>query len=116
MLLQPYIENCIRHGILHKEEGKGFIDIRFDLEDNMLVCEVTDNGVGREAAAMYKSKMHIHYQSKGTELTAQRINMINKNRKRAIILKVEDLANEQGQALGTKVTMLIPVEKFIEQK
>ncbi|MBS1743707.1 MAG: histidine kinase [Bacteroidetes bacterium] len=116
MLLQPYIENCIRHGILHKEEGKGFIDIRFDLEDNMLVCEVTDNGVGREAAAMYKSKMHIHYQSKGTELTAQRINMINKNSKRAIILKVEDLANEQGQALGTKVTMLIPVEKFIEQK
>ncbi|MEO8770802.1 MAG: histidine kinase [Ferruginibacter sp.] len=111
MLLQPYIENCIRHGIMHKNDGQGLIDIRFNLTDGKLVCSVTDNGVGRSAASAFKSMQHINYQSKGTELTGQRIMMINKNNTADIILKTEDLFNTNGEPCGTKVTVVIPLVK-----
>ncbi len=112
MLLQPYIENCIRHGIMHKADGKGIIDIRFNVADDNLVCTVADNGIGRKAANNLKSMQHISYQSKGTELTGQRIMMINKKNAAAdIILNTEDLVDEQGQPSGTMVTIVIPLQK-----
>lgn len=111
MLLQPYIENCIRHGIMHKSNGKGIININFNLVSGNLLCSVTDNGVGREAANAYKSAQHINYQSKGTELTRQRIMMINKSNDANIILKTEDLFDEHKQPCGTKVTLVIPLEE-----
>ena len=111
MLLQPYIENCIRHGIMHKNDGQGLIDIRFNLTDNKLICSIADNGVGRNAASAFKSMQHINYQSKGTELTGQRILMINKNNTADIILKTEDIINTNGQPGGTKVTVVIPLVK-----
>lgn len=111
MLLQPYIENCIRHGIMHKKNGMGNIDIQFKLANAKLICSVTDNGIGRNAAGIFKSDQHINYQSRGTELTGQRIMMINKNNKSDIVLKVEDLTDEEDKPCGTRVTIVIPLEK-----
>lgn len=111
MLLQPYIENCIRHGIMHKNNGKGIIDIQFNLVEGNLVCSVSDNGIGRHAASGLKGMQPISYQSKGTDLTSQRIMMINKNNTADIILKTEDLLDENNEAGGTKVTIVIPLHK-----
>jgi LytS/YehU family sensor histidine kinase len=110
MLLQPYIENCIRHGIMHKQNGKGFIDVFFDLTEGNLVCSVTDNGIGRIAADHLKDMQHVNYQSKGTELTRQRILMINKSKLADIILKTDDLVDFNNQPCGTRVTIVIPIQ------
>ncbi|MFT3907918.1 MAG: histidine kinase [Ferruginibacter sp.] len=109
MLLQPYIENCIRHGIMHKSNGKGFIDVRFNLSGEKLSCTVIDNGIGRSAASNYKNNQEINYQSKGTDITWQRIKMINMNKDSDIVLRTEDLKDSGGEGCGTKVTIVIPV-------
>ncbi len=112
MLLQPYIENCIRHGIMHKNNGKGLIDIQFKLKERNLVCSVTDNGVGREAANAFKSMQHVSYQSKGISLTGQRIKMMNKNNQSDIILNIEDLVDSSRQPCGTRITIVVPLEQI----
>lgn len=109
MLLQPYVENCIRHGIRHKIDGKGKIDIHFSIGDEMLICNITDNGVGREKASELKSKQHIEYQSKGMHLTEKRIELLNKTSVRKILMFINDLHDENGKASGTEVILKIPV-------
>lgn len=109
MLLQPYVENSIRHGIRLMQKGGGLVNINISLAFNRLICSVVDNGVGREAAQRYKSNQHIEYQSKGMLLTSQRIALFNKNVKEQIILQVEDMRDGDGKPSGTKVTLSIPL-------
>ena len=104
MLLQPYVENSIRHGIRFLENKKGQININVFTENNFLVCEIDDNGIGREKAAALKSKRHIEYQSKG----------MNISRRRAELYKIEqevtDKKDEHGIATGTTITVKIPLD------
>jgi sensor histidine kinase YesM/ligand-binding sensor domain-containing protein len=109
MLLQPFIENSIRHGIRLKQNGKGLIEINISLDVNDLICTIIDNGAGRAAAQAFKSSQHIEYQSRGMQLTSQRIDLLNKNTRHAIALKVEDLA-DSGIPCGTKVTITLPLQ------
>jgi Histidine kinase/Y_Y_Y domain/Two component regulator propeller len=109
MLLQPYVENSIRHGIRLMQNGGGLVNINISLAFNRLICTVVDNGVGREAAQQYKSKQHIEYQSKGMLLTSQRVALFNKNAKEQIILQVEDMRDSDGKPSGTKITLSIPI-------
>ncbi len=106
MLLQPYIENAIRHGINNKKEGVGLIQINILKQANNLICEIIDNGVGRKAAMELKGKNVIEYQSKGMELTAKRIQLLNKNIGENIVIKIEDV---EPPKMGTKVTVFIPM-------
>ena len=109
MLLQPYVENCLRHGIRNKKEGKGIIVIRFTQKENALICSVKDNGVGRAAAAVLKSKEHIEYQSKGMQLTERRIQLLNTGLENNITVDIIDLKNEDDEPCGTKVIIEIPL-------
>jgi LytS/YehU family sensor histidine kinase len=109
MLLQPFIENSIRHGIRLKQNGKGLIEINISFDVNHLICTIIDNGAGRAAARAFKSSQHIEYQSRGMQLTSQRIDLLNKNTKQSISLKVEDLA-DNGIPCGTKVTVQLPLQ------
>lgn len=111
MLLQPYIENCIRHGIMHKSNGKGLIAVSFQLINNNLICTVTDNGIGRKAADKFKNMQHTIHESRGTDITGQRIIMINKNNVADIILNIEDITDGEGNPAGTKVTIAVPLFK-----
>jgi two-component sensor histidine kinase len=106
MLLQPYVENAIRHGINNKKGGAGFIQINILKQQNNLVCEIIDNGVGRKAAEALKGGNTIEYQSKGMELTAKRIQLLNKNTGEDIVIKIEDV---EFPNMGTKVTISVPV-------
>ncbi|MBS1510914.1 MAG: histidine kinase [Bacteroidetes bacterium] len=109
MLLQPYVENSLRHGIRYIADTSGFIAIHFTLDKSILHISIRDNGVGRARAAELKSKTHIEYQSKGMGLTAKRIELINKMRDSAISVTIKDLTNENGAAAGTEVELKIPV-------
>lgn len=109
MILQPYVENSIRHGVRNRPDKLGKISIRFSTDDRYLICCVEDNGIGRKKASQYKSAMAIEYQSKGMTLTARRIEMLNKHLRNQVLIEIEDLENNQVPA-GTRVTLRFPRE------
>jgi ligand-binding sensor domain-containing protein len=116
MLIQPYVENSMRHGLRHKTEGKGYIRLTLTQTANQLVVIVEDNGIGRERAAQYKTGEHIEYQSKGMTLTADRIRMMNAGNKERITVEVIDLKDAQDRAAGTRVTISFPLFHTTPQK
>lgn len=106
MLLQPFIENAIEHGIMKKEEQKGTIDIKFREEKNNLYIEIVDDGIGRESALKKTTKDH---KSFATEITNQRIKSIKKTYKREILFDIIDLKNNNNNPVGTKVIFKLPL-------
>ncbi|HEV2354067.1 MAG TPA: histidine kinase, partial [Puia sp.] len=103
MIIQPFAENSIRHGLRHKRSGKGVIMIRMQQVDGYLIVTIEDNGIGRRKAAMYKTQEHIEYQSRGMSLTAERIKAMNSMYGRRIDFSVTDLEDEAGEPAGTRV-------------
>lgn len=110
MLLQPYVENAIWHGLMHREDG-GRIDINVNLtpKENILVITIKDNGIGRVKAAQLKSKTATAHKSYGTKVTGERLDLINQIYKTGASVTTEDLTNN-GIVKGTLVTIKIPFE------
>jgi ligand-binding sensor domain-containing protein len=112
MLIQPYVENAIWHGLLHKETADGKLFIRFyQLHSNLLLVEVEDNGIGRDKAKELKSKEVIKKKSYGMQISKDRISLINELYQMNATVQVEDLTNGR-EVSGTKVTIQIPVKNF----
>lgn len=105
MLLQPYVENAVQHGIRHIRQQQGIITVRFELADKMIVCSVTDNGVGRSESERLKSGAGHQYVSRGTQLTEDRIAVINKSLSAGIKLETTDLPDNKG----TRVIICFPL-------
>ena len=110
MLLQPYVENSIRHGLRYREDDKGVVLIRFVENASHLVCTIEDNGVGRRQAQEFKSLSPIEYQSRGMNLTARRMEMMNQGRAAHILIEVEDIETGGQQPAGTRVTLFFPIQ------
>jgi ligand-binding sensor domain-containing protein len=110
MLIQPYVENAIWHGLMHKKDGTpGKVEIHVSTKDNNLICLVKDNGIGREKAEEIKAqKPGNHKRSMGMQITSDRIDMINKLYDTNTSVKVIDLRNEEGKSSGTQVKLIIP--------
>lgn len=109
MLLQPYVENAIRHGIRLRPDNKGMIEIRFETDAaGHLVCTIKDNGVGRARAAELKSKQHIEYMSRGNSITEKRIEMLNLQYNTTIKFSIRDLTGPDGNPEGTLVILTFP--------
>ncbi len=112
MVIQPYVENSIRHGIRYQKGLRGLVEVRVIQSDTVLTITITDNGVGREKAKSYKSNQHIEYQSQGTTLTHERIEILNQNyacaQKSGVV--ITDVYNDAQQCIGTQVTITFPLE------
>lgn len=107
MIIQPYVENAIWHGLLHKGSD-GHLSISFRNNGaQQLQVTVTDNGIGREQAQLLKSKSSLKYKSYGMQITNNRINAINQMYQDAAAVVIEDLKDALGQAAGTRVTLTI---------
>ena len=106
MILQPYIENSIWHGLSHKK-GERNLNIRVSRKNNNIVCEVEDNGVGREMSAELKSLYRKEHRSRGMELLSKRFNLLSKEYGSEIRTTVEDL-HDNGTATGTRVAITVP--------
>jgi tetratricopeptide (TPR) repeat protein len=107
MLLQPFVENAIWQGQMQKEtEGTITIEIKMEGEESLNIS-ITDDGIGREKAAELKSKSATH-KSHGLKVTSQRIEMMNKLNSTGARVNIFDLKNENGQATGTMVELIIP--------
>jgi ligand-binding sensor domain-containing protein/putative methionine-R-sulfoxide reductase with GAF domain len=109
LIIQPYVENAIWHGLLHKESG-GQLAIHVSMiGDSMLQCIVEDDGVGREKAKGLKSKSATTRKSLGMKLTEDRISLLNKHAELNASVDIIDLRTADDEAAGTKVILKIPV-------
>ena len=109
MILQPFVENSVRHGLRFRKDREGKVTIQIKKENDYLVCILEDNGIGRKAAQQYKSGTPINYQSKGLSLTVDRINMFNRESLQKITMHIDDLEDNFHNPLGTRVTISFPV-------
>lgn len=107
MLLQPYVENAIWHGILHKSEGHGTIKVNTYKKDNSIIVEITDNGIGREKANQLKLKSAQRNKSMGMQITQDRMAISNMVSNDHIEVEIFDLYGESGQSEGTRVVITL---------
>ena len=109
MLIQPYIENSIKHGLRPKSSG-GTIIIGMKMIDEInMLCWIQDNGIGRKKALELKNQRLTSHKSIAMEATKDRLEILNSLRKQKVSVKVIDLYNN-NEALGTKVELIIPIE------
>ncbi len=109
LLIQPYVENAIWHGLMQKKEG-GFIRIHISMAAyNLLHIEISDNGVGRKLAQEYKSKSVTTKKSFGLKMTSERMQLINQVYQTNTSVEIIDETDEQNNACGTKVIIEIPL-------
>lgn len=108
MLLQPFLENAIWHGLNHREAG-GIVTVNIKKCEESLVCVIQDNGIGRVAAGKLRAAQKIKRKSMGMDITLQRIETINKIYNTNNEVTIEDLYDEQGNPTGTRITIVIPL-------
>jgi len=104
LLLQPFAENAIWHGLMHKQ-GQGHLEIALSLEEKILTCMITDNGIGRIKAAMMKSKSAEKQKSMGLQITADRLALLNRDIDEQTFFDIEDITDDKGNAAGTRVIL-----------
>ena len=111
LLIQPFVENAIWHGLMHKE-GQRHLSITFtDMEDHVQ-CVIEDNGIGRQKAREMKitSGQDKKHTSKGIEVSMERLHAMNKNGGATGSLEIIDMVDAQGTALGTRVEINLPIQ------
>ena len=106
MVIQPYIENAIIHGLIHKPSN-GKIEIDFKLNNGLIICTVQDNGIGRKKAMQIKKESGIKKRSRGMLITKARLEILNRQSNDEYSVKVFDLKDKNGNASGTKVQLII---------
>ncbi|GEM_PF-2577512 len=109
LLLQPYIENAIWHGLMNKKDAPGQLRIRLWLEKDCLICTIEDNGIGRQAAAKIKEATLAPAPSQAMEITAKRLDLLERTGSAKAQIQIFDLENDQAEATGTKVQLQITV-------
>ncbi|MCP4440489.1 MAG: hypothetical protein GY810_16210 [Aureispira sp.] len=110
MLVQPYVENAVKHGLFYKK-GERKIDVQFkEHNDDYLEAIVRDNGIGREASAEINKKRNPNHKSFATSANATRLHLLNHGRSQKIEVKFVDLYQDQ-KATGTEVRILIPLKQ-----
>jgi len=111
MIIQPFVENAIWHGLAHRDQAGGKLHIRFYKKEALLICEVEDNGIGRKRAKAIKAGKASAHQSIGIQVTEARLQllkMITKNKNTQV--HVIDLENNNREPMGTKVILHLPLE------
>lgn len=111
IFIQPYVENAIKHGLLHKTSNRR-LNISFTIatDKNELICIIQDNGIGRVASENIKKQQRIYHKSYATKANAKRIDLINLTRAKKITISIEDLYNEEQESTGTLIHINIPYE------
>ncbi len=109
MLIQPFVENSIKHGIRFKK-GEARVEVHFSSSDAVLICTITDNGIGREEAAKLKSPDE-EYKSMGTAIVSERIEALSILYKGKLKNYTIDLKDEHGNPVGTSVKIEIPFKR-----
>ena len=106
MMLQPYIENALWHGLQHKQ-GEKKLELHISKQNGSLQYKIMDNGVGRKKAEELKSLYRKEHRSKGMELLSQRYDLLSQEYGQHIEINITDLT-ENGEVAGTLVEITVP--------
>jgi LytS/YehU family sensor histidine kinase len=107
MLIQPYVENALKHGLLHKKTNRN-LTITFENNDTFLIVKIDDNGVGRKRANELNSIKDIKFNSFSTEANQKRLTLLNKHTAE-IGVEIIDKIDKRGYSEGTLVILKIPL-------
>jgi ligand-binding sensor domain-containing protein len=108
MLIQPFVENALWHGLRHKE-GEKKLSIHFSADSLNVFVTIEDNGIGREAAKAFRHSSEVKKQSLGMKISEEQLQMIRTLSKQKTGLTIEDLFSETGFPVGTRVILSIPM-------
>jgi LytS/YehU family sensor histidine kinase len=108
LLLQPFVENAIIHGLIPKKE-KGLISIKFSLENESLICTIEDNGIGFNKSQEIKESLVSVHKSMALDITKKRLEMMEVSTSQKANVEIEENKNNQGEILGTKVILNLPL-------
>lgn len=111
MILQPLVENAVNHGFANKTENC-YLELRFTENNNTLVVEIEDNGIGRVKSAEINLRKNKKYQSFSMQAIEDRISILNKNRKKPIEQAIIDKYDANNNPCGTFVKLSIPIEDY----
>ena len=111
MIIQPFVENAIWHGLMPKRGGIPTLTINFKKTEENLICEINDNGIGREAASKVSTKNLSEHKSTGISNTVRRLSLMSKMENKEAFVEILDL-KEGGEAMGTLVIVRIPFLHF----
>lgn len=107
MLIQPYVENAVWHGLRYKEE-KGFLKLKLSQESAHLLIEIEDNGIGRERSQELKTKHQKAQKSTGLKNTEERLKIINELYKKEVKVSIGNL-DPSAEDVGTRVEIKLPI-------
>jgi ligand-binding sensor domain-containing protein len=110
MLIQPYVENAIKHGLLHKKDNRN-LAINFKIDNHSLHVSVEDNGIGRKRSAELNELKTKQHKSFAVTANQKRLDILNYGSKNNIVMRITDKQNDAGQATGTRVDLFIPIKK-----
>ncbi len=113
MLAQPFVENSIKHGLLHKK-GEKILHVKFTKENQYLKCAIEDNGIGVQKSLAMKRKSN--YQSFSTSAIKERIKLANANKENKIKITTIDLYDLEKNPSGTRVEIFFPLSDVITEK
>lgn len=108
MLIQPYVENAIKHGLLHKKGAKN-VQLKFSVVDNVLFVRIIDNGIGMEASRKINALRNPKHQSFATDANQKRFELLNRLSEGKIGVKIQELRDQDNLLVGTMVQLSIPV-------
>ncbi|MES2777748.1 MAG: histidine kinase [Bacteroidota bacterium] len=109
MLVQPYIENAILHGISPKVAG-GVVSISIRREKDFIICRVTDNGVGRKRAAEIKSRKATVDRSYGMSITKDRLDLLSQQMNIPVAVTIDDMYDKKNKPCGTTIEIWMPLQ------
>lgn len=116
MILQPYIENALRHGLSYKN-GEKRLELKIEKQDSTVIYHVVDNGVGRQKSEELKLLYHKKHKSKGMELLNKRFRLLTDEFGSDIKTEIYDVVNN-GEINGTEVCIIVPdtISNTVENK
>lgn len=111
MILQPFVENSLKHGIMPLKDRMGHIQVHISsLDADSLQVEISDNGIGIEASKKMKENRPTDHVSRGMKITQDRLKLFSKTTHKAYSFEFQTLKTEAGEVAGTKVVILLPAK------
>lgn len=108
LFIQPYVENALKHGLLHKKSNRELVvNFELDNQNQALICTITDNGIGRKASAILNEQNRKGHRSFATSANQKRIELINKTRSHKTSVEIKDII-KNNSIQGTIVIITIP--------
>ena len=110
MLIQPYVENAVKHGLMHKTTNRQLeIQFNYQAEEKILSVVIDDNGIGRKRSGEINNKRNAAHKSFSTKANKTRLDILNSHRTNPISVSVTDKTDQYNNAIGTTVQINIPV-------